>query len=66
MLRRSGPRFAGVMTKERSQDLTFLARLLDDGDLRVPLDRVFALSDIVEAHRYAEGGTVRGKVVVEI
>lgn len=66
MLRRSGPRFAGVMTKERSQDLAFLARLLDEGRLRVPLDRIFALGDIVEAHQYAEGGTVRGKVVVEI
>ena len=27
MLRRSGPRFAGVMTKERGQDLTFLVEL---------------------------------------
>lgn len=66
MLRRSGPSFAGVMTKERSQDLTFLARLLDEGAISVPVDRVFALSDIVEAHRYAEGAPVRGKVVVEI
>lgn len=66
MLARSGPRFASVMTKERSQDLTYLARLIDDGVLRVPLDRTFPLSEIVAAHQYAEGPTVRGKVVVRI
>ncbi len=64
LLARTGPRFASVMTKERSQDLTYLARLIDDGALRVPLDCTFALSDIVAAHRYAEGPAVRGKVVV--
>ncbi len=63
-LRRTGKRFAAVRTAERGQDLAFLARLMDAGDLRAPLDRVFPLQDIQAAHAYAEGREVRGKVVV--
>jgi NADPH2:quinone reductase len=66
MLARRGPRFAGVQTRERSQDLALLARLIDAGELRVPLDRTFALADIAEAHRSAEGREVRGKIVVAV
>ncbi|MBB5234014.1 NADP-dependent oxidoreductase [Deinococcus budaensis] len=61
-----GPRFSGVQTKERAQDLALLARLIDGGALRVPLDRTFALAQIAQAHRYAEGRGVRGKVVVTL
>lgn len=61
-----GPRFRGVMTRERAQDLTYLARLIDAGALRVPVDRRFDLSEIVAAHRYAEGPEVRGKVIVTL
>lgn len=66
MLGWSRPRFAGVQTKERSQDLAFLACLIDAGELRVPLDRTFPLPQIADAHWYAESGEVRGKVVVTI
>lgn len=66
MLGQIRPRFAGVQTKERSQDLTFLAGLIDAGQLQVPLDRTFPLQEIVAAHRYAEGDELRGKVVVTV
>lgn len=65
-LRRSGKRFAGVRTAERGLDLSHLARLVDAGQLRVPLDRRFPLAQIADAHRYAEGDEVRGKVIVEM
>lgn len=65
-LGRGGPRFRGVQTRERSVDLAFLARLIDAGVLRVPLDRTFALEDIRQAHEYAESRAVRGKVVVRV
>lgn len=64
LLGRGGPRFAGVMTKERGLDLAYLARLVDAGAVRVPLDRTFTLSEIGAAHRYAESGDARGKIVV--
>jgi NADPH:quinone reductase-like Zn-dependent oxidoreductase len=36
------------------------------GRLRVPVDRVFGLADIADAHRHAEGGDARGKIVVTV
>lgn len=66
LLNREGPRFANVRTAERGQDLVFLSRLIDAGDLILPVDRVFPLEKIAAAHRYAEGREVRGKVVVAV
>ncbi|PNY79641.1 NADP-dependent oxidoreductase [Deinococcus koreensis] len=66
MLGRGGPRFASVRTAERGLDLAFLSRLIESGELKIPVDRVFALDDIQAAHRYAEGTEVRGKVVVSV
>ncbi|MEF2278143.1 NADP-dependent oxidoreductase [Deinococcus sp. YIM 134068] len=63
-LSQTGPRFTGVRTAERGLDLALLSRLIDAGELRVPLDRTFPLEDIRAAHEYAEGPEVRGKVVV--
>jgi NADPH:quinone reductase-like Zn-dependent oxidoreductase len=40
--------------------------LVRTGQLRVPVDRVFTLERIAEAHAYAESGQVRGKVVVTV
>jgi NADPH:quinone reductase-like Zn-dependent oxidoreductase len=64
-VRGKGPRFAVVMTQARSQDLAHLATLVDRGVLRPPLDRVYPLDDVVQAHQHAEG-TVQGKVVLQL
>ncbi|GGO36911.1 NADP-dependent oxidoreductase [Deinococcus humi] len=66
MLPGAAPRFAAVRTAERGLDLAFLSRLIDRGELKVPVDRVFALADIRAAHEYAEGPEVRGKVVLSL
>ncbi|MEV8443933.1 zinc-dependent alcohol dehydrogenase family protein [Actinosynnema sp. NPDC051121] len=42
----------------------FLAAGVRTGVLRPTIDRVFGLEDVVEAHRYLEGGTQVGKIVV--
>lgn len=63
---RAGPRLAFVPARERSFDLAFLARLVSEGRLKVPVDRTFMLGALSDAHRYLESGGVRGKVVVEI
>ncbi len=65
-LRRGGPRLTAVATRARGHDLALLARLVDDGRLRVPVDRVLDLDDVVEAHRHVAGGAVRGKVVLTV
>jgi NADPH:quinone reductase-like Zn-dependent oxidoreductase len=61
-----GPGFSFLITKERGQDLDFLAGLIDRGQLRVPIDRIFALTEAAEAHRYAEGKAAQGKVVIAV
>lgn len=65
-LRRSGPRFAGVMTSARSQDLAHLAALVDRGLLVSPVTTVLDLDDAVAAHRAAEDGSGGGKVVLTL
>jgi NADPH:quinone reductase-like Zn-dependent oxidoreductase len=65
-VRRRGPRTVFVRTQARSQDLAHLLELVRAGRLRVPVDRVVPLADIADAHRYAEGREVCGKVVVTV
>lgn len=60
-----GRRFASVRTAARSADLAFLLRLAADGRLRVPVQQVFPLSSVADAHRAADDGT-RGKLVLEL
>ena len=54
-----------MATRARSQDLTQLVRLVDQGLLRVPTADVFTLDRSAEAHRLAEGAAA-GKVTIEV
>lgn len=58
-----GRRLTAVMTAARSQDLARLARLVDQGRLRVPVDSVHDMQDAGLAHKRAESSPV-GKVLV--
>jgi NADPH:quinone reductase-like Zn-dependent oxidoreductase len=60
----AGVRFAGIMVEPDHVALESLADLVDDGRLRVHLDRTFAFDDIAKAHRYVEGGHMTGKIVL--
>jgi NADPH:quinone reductase-like Zn-dependent oxidoreductase len=55
-----------VFVRPDSHDLEELARLADDGQLRVPIARAFPLERTADAHRLLAGGHVRGKVVVTL
>ena len=48
----------------QSYDLAFIAKLVDDGNVRPVVDRTYVLADAAEAVRYLEAGHARGKVVV--
>lgn len=52
-----------VVTRD---DLNFLKILIEDGQVRTVIDRRYPLNKTVEAHKYAEKGHARGKVVVTI
>ena len=52
--------------KLRREDLVLLGELATKGEIRPVIDRSYALEDIVEAHRYVDGGHKRGNVVVAV
>ena len=50
----------------RKVDVLFLKQLIDAGRYRPVIDRVYALDDIVEAHRYVDTGQKLGNVVISV
>ena len=54
---------ANSLNKERLQE--FIDSVAT-GDIKLNIDRVFGLADLVEAHQYMEDSKAKGKLVVEI
>jgi NADPH2:quinone reductase len=50
----------------QTQILEDAARLFDEGNLRVAVDRSYPLADAPEVHRALEAGEIIGSVVLEI
>lgn len=50
----------------RARAEAFILERLASGLLKPAIDRVFALDDIVEAHRYLESGRQTGKIVIDV
>jgi len=48
------------------KDLQFVNDLVEAGKLRPVIDKSYPLSKVAEAHRYAELGHVRGRVVITV
>ena len=52
--------------KERTKDLELLKELLESGEIKPAVDRIYPLDQIVEAHRYVELGHKKGNVAISI
>ena len=48
------------------EDLQFVNDLVEAGKVRPVIDRSYPLSELAEAHRYAEQGHVRGRVIITV
>lgn len=55
-----------VFVRPDPTDLSALVRYVDEGLLRIPVARTFALPDAAEAHRSIESGHVNGKLVLTV
>lgn len=51
---------------ESAEALDYLRALVEQGALRVVIDRSYRLEDIVEAHRYVDLGRKRGNVAISV
>lgn len=51
---------------EKVDDMAFLLSLVGRGELKVVIDKVYAIEDIVEAHRHVEKRNKKGNVVLSI
>jgi NADPH:quinone reductase-like Zn-dependent oxidoreductase len=63
---RGDRRVTGFLVEPDPVGLAGLSHLVEDGRLRVKVDRVFDLEDAAEAHRQAEAGHGGGKLVLRV
>jgi len=60
-----GLRAHGMTVRPDVFHLDEIAELIEDGDVKVHIEKVFTLDQVAQAHHLLEGGHVRGKLVLD-
>lgn len=55
-----------VAVKPNTKALTDICRLMKEDKLKTKIDKIFSLSEIIEAHRYSELSRSCGKVIIQM
>lgn len=63
---RLGVRASGYRVSPNATTLSVITRLIDSGDVKVYVDKVFDLDEAGAAHTSLEGGHTRGKIVLKV
>ncbi len=58
--------FTSGMAQIRTEDLLLLKELVESGEIKPVIDRVYPLEQTAEAHKYADQGHVKGNVVISV
>jgi NADPH:quinone reductase-like Zn-dependent oxidoreductase len=66
MARRAGVAYRYLFMRPSGDDLALLADLIDQGKLKVIVDKTFPFAEIADAMAYLEGGRAKGKVVARL
>jgi NADPH:quinone reductase-like Zn-dependent oxidoreductase len=61
-----GRKFGAFNLTADREDLAFVARLLESGDVTPVIDRRYELREVPEAIRYVEEGHAKGKVAITV
>ncbi|MED1864446.1 NAD(P)-dependent alcohol dehydrogenase [Fictibacillus nanhaiensis] len=54
------------IAKERTEDLEFLRKRIESGQMKPVIDRYYMLDQVSEAHEYVETGRKKGSVVIRV
>ena len=64
LARTEGKQMVNMMAKPNQQDLSFMAELLDSGQVKPIIDTCYPLADVPQALRYVREGHAKGKVII--
>ena len=56
----------GMWKPNRKEDLDFLQKLFESGEVKPVIDKVYPLKGVPEAFRYFQGGHAKGKLVITV